>query len=129
MKASKAYIAGLGTTGILLASSALLMVVVGAVVAFNGSSVSKSLRELEGLVVDRDQPAALSGPALAAAEAAPTAGGVSTSPPASVTLAGGGTGAAGGGAAQEAPRAPARLRAARARPAAARVRRPAGRQR
>jgi len=60
----------------------LLLFVVGAVVAFNGSSVSDGIRQLEGLVVDRDEP--VGGPALAAAEAAPTAGGVSPRPPASV---------------------------------------------
>ena len=49
-------------------------------VAFNSSSVSDGIRELEGLVVDRGEP---SGPALAAAEAAPAAGGVSARPPAS----------------------------------------------
>ena len=100
LKASKAYIAGLGTTGILLASSALLMVVVGAVVAFNGVSVSQGLRELEGLVVDRDEPVGLSGPALAAAEAAPASRGVSSRPPASVSAGATavGAGAAGAGA-------------------------------
>ena len=82
MKASRAYIAGLGTTGVLLAALVLLLFVVGAVVAFNGSSVSDGIRQLEGLVVDRDEP--VGGPALAAAEAAPTAGGVSPRPPASV---------------------------------------------
>ena len=84
VKASKAYLAGLGTTGILLASAVLLMVVVGAVVTFNGGSVSQTLRELEGLVVDRDEPTGLSGPALAAAEAAPASRGVSSRPPGSV---------------------------------------------
>ena len=83
MRASRAYIAGLGTTGVLLASSVLLLFVVGTVVAFNSSSVSDGIRELEGLVVDRGEPTGLSGPALAAAEAAPAAGGVSARPPAS----------------------------------------------
>ena len=59
------------------------MVVVGAMVAFNGVSVSQGLRELEGLVVDRDEPVGLSGPALAAAEAAPASRGVSARPPGS----------------------------------------------
>jgi len=62
----------------------LLLFVVGAVVAFNSSSGSEGIRQLEGLVVDREEPVGLSGPALAAAEAAPTAGGVSPRPPASV---------------------------------------------
>lgn len=83
MSASRAYIAGLGTTGVLVASSILLLFVVGAVVAFNTSSVSDGIRQLEGLIVDRDEPVGLGGPALAAAEAAPTAGGVSARPPAS----------------------------------------------
>ena len=83
MRASRAYIAGLGTTGVLLASSVLLLFVVGTVVAFNSSSVSDGIRELEGLVVDRGEPTGLSGPALAAAEAAPAAGGLSARPPAS----------------------------------------------
>jgi len=58
----------------------LLLFVVGTVVAFNSSSVSDGIRELEGLEVDRGEP---SGPALAAAEAALAAGGVSARPPAS----------------------------------------------
>jgi hypothetical protein len=101
VKASKAYIAGLGTTGILIASSVLLMLVVGALVAFNQFSASKNGRELEGLLVDRDQPPGLSGPALAAAEAAPAARGVSARPPASVaaSLRSGATRAADGAAA------------------------------
>ena len=74
----------MGTAGVLVASLVLLLFVVGAVVAFNGSSVSEGIRQLEGLVVDRDEPVGLSGPALAAAEAAPTAGGVSPRPPATV---------------------------------------------
>jgi hypothetical protein len=71
----------LGTTGILLVSSALLLFVVGAVVAFNGGSLSKGMDQLEGLIVDRDQPLGLTGPALAAAEAAPSAGSVASPPP------------------------------------------------
>ncbi|MDQ3648117.1 MAG: hypothetical protein M3433_05965 [Actinomycetota bacterium] len=99
LRASRAYIAGLGTTGVLLASSALLLFVVGAVVAFNGFSVVQGIRELEGLVVDRDEPVGLSGPALAAAEAAPAAGGVSSRPPAPVV----GSRASGGTAGPTAP--------------------------
>jgi len=74
----------MGTAGVLVASLILLLFVVGAVVAFNSSSVPEGIRQLEGLVVDREEPVGLSGPALAAAEAAPTAGGVSPRPPASV---------------------------------------------
>ena len=44
MKATKAYIASLGTTGVLLAASILMLAVVSAVVAFDawpGAKVSK----------------------------------------------------------------------------------------
>ena len=42
MKAGKAYITSLGTTGLLVASSVLLLVVVGALVAFDGWPASEA---------------------------------------------------------------------------------------
>jgi len=77
----------MGTAGVLVASLVLLLFVVGAVVAFNSSSGSEGIRQLEGLVVDRAEPVGLNGPAMAAAEAAPAAGAVSSRPPASVVRA------------------------------------------
>ena len=58
MRATKAYIASLGTTGVLLAASLLMLAVVSAVVAFDrwpGGQVSTPLRTL----VLSDQPAAI----------------------------------------------------------------------
>jgi hypothetical protein len=58
MKATKAYIASLGTTGVLLAASILMLAVVSAVVAFDrwpGASASAPIQTL----VLNDQPAAI----------------------------------------------------------------------
>src|SRR4051812_45851868 len=83
MKATRAYIASLGTTGVLVASSALLLVVVSALVAFNAWPGGDPINGLKGLVVDDNQPSLeLSGPALVAANAAPAAGAVAAGPPA-----------------------------------------------
>jgi len=84
LRTTRAYLAGLGTTGVLLTYLALLLVVVGALVAFKASAGADGIREIEGLTVDRDERAGPGGPAMAAAEAAPTAGGVSPRTPASV---------------------------------------------
>ena len=56
MKATRAYIASLGTTGVLVASSALLLVVVSALVAFNAWPGGDPISGLKGLVVDDNQP-------------------------------------------------------------------------
>src|SRR3954454_24183349 len=58
MKATKAYIASLGTTGVLLAASILMLAVVSAVVAFDrwpGAGVSSPVQTL----VLAERPAAI----------------------------------------------------------------------
>src|SRR3954463_4753266 len=75
MRATRAYIASLGTTGVLVASSALLLVVVSALVAFNAWPGGDPISGLKGLVVNDDRSQLeLTGPAPAAADAAPPAG-------------------------------------------------------
>src|SRR4051812_41001126 len=72
MRATRAYIASLGTAGVLVASSALLLVVVSTLVAFNAWPGGDAVTGLKGLVVDDDQSSlALTGPARVAADAAP----------------------------------------------------------
>jgi hypothetical protein len=83
MKATRAYIASLGTAGVLVASSALMLVVVSALVAFNAWPGGDPMKGLKGLVVgDNENSLKLSGPALVAANAAPAAGAVAAGPPA-----------------------------------------------
>jgi hypothetical protein len=83
MRATRAYIASLGTTGVLVASSALLLVVVSALVAFNAWPGGDPIAGLKGLVVNNDQQQLeLTGPARAAADAAPAAAAVAAAPPA-----------------------------------------------
>src|SRR4051794_905019 len=83
MRATRAYIASLGTTGVLVASSALLLVVVSALVAFNAWPGGDPISGLKGLVVDNNQrQLQLTGPARAAADAAPAAAAVAAAPPA-----------------------------------------------
>jgi hypothetical protein len=58
LKASKAYIAGLGTTGVLIASFILALVIVSAIVAFNGVLGQASSDRLDRLEVEGEsQPA------------------------------------------------------------------------
>src|SRR4051794_15363600 len=84
MRTTKAYIASLGTTGVLVASSALLLVVVSALVAFNAWPGGDPIGGIKGLVVDDREPSLqLTGPARVAADAAPAAAAVAAAPPAS----------------------------------------------
>jgi hypothetical protein len=79
LRASRAYIAGLGTTGVLIASGLLLLVVVSTIVAFNGWPGQALVKDLESLMLGDDKPAlTLSGPAQVAADAAPAAAAVAT---------------------------------------------------
>src|SRR6266513_1816954 len=81
MRATRAYIASLGTTGVLVASSALLLVVVSALVAFNAWPGGDPIGGLKGLVVDGREPSVkLTGPARVAADAAPAAAAVAAAP-------------------------------------------------
>lgn len=52
MKAGKAYITSLGTTGLLVASSVMLLIVVGALVAFDGWPTSEANSPPETVAVD-----------------------------------------------------------------------------
>src|SRR3954453_11067512 len=83
MKATRAYIASLGTAGVLVASSALLLVVVSALIAFKAWPGGDPIGGLKDLVVDNDQPSLrLSGPQQVAANAAPAPAVVAAAPPA-----------------------------------------------
>jgi len=59
MKATKAYIASAGTTGLLLASSMSLLVLVGAILAFNGWPNSGLAEDVERFFVGDDEPSVL----------------------------------------------------------------------
>jgi hypothetical protein len=73
MRATKAYIASLGTTGLLLASAGSLLLVVGALFAFNGWPGADVTEEVDSLVVEQDEPFRVSGPEQVARDAAPGA--------------------------------------------------------
>ena len=79
MHASRAYIASIGSAGVLIASSLLLFAVVGAIVAFNGWPGGGGAGDSGALVVDERVPAQR-GPAAIAAAAAPAAAGVAPAP-------------------------------------------------
>jgi len=59
MKATKAYIASAGTTGLLVASSMSLLVLVGAILAFNGWPNSGLAEDVERFFVGDDEPSVL----------------------------------------------------------------------
>jgi hypothetical protein len=82
VRASRAYITSLGTTGVLIASSILLLAVVSTIVAFRGWPGDDIVNGLGSLRVGDDQPSLqITGPAQIAADAAPAAGAVAASPP------------------------------------------------
>ena len=78
MRADRAYIAGLGTTGVLVASALLLLAVVSALVAFRGWPGTDVGEDIGNLIVgDTDRSLAVQdGPARVARDAAPAAGAV-----------------------------------------------------
>lgn len=79
MRATKAYIASLGTTGLLLAFSASLLLVVSALFAFNAWPGADIRDAVESLVVDdEEEPFRVAGPIQVAADAAPAALAVAT---------------------------------------------------
>src|SRR3954447_16485096 len=83
VRASRAYITSLGTTGVLIASSILMLAVVSTIVAFRGWPGDDIVNGLGSLRVENDQPSLqASGPAQIAADAAPAAAAVAASPPA-----------------------------------------------
>ena len=81
LRATRAYIASLGTTGILLAASVAMLLVVSALVAFDGWSRGTISDDVEQLFVADDRPdLRVSGPAQAALDAAPAARAVASRP-------------------------------------------------
>jgi hypothetical protein len=91
MRATRAYIASLGTAGVLVASSALLLVVVSALMAFNAWPGGDPMGGLRGLVVGNHEPSLeLTGPARVAADAAPAAAAVAAAPAGTAAPAAGG---------------------------------------
>ncbi|MFN2616326.1 MAG: hypothetical protein ABR581_04285 [Thermoleophilaceae bacterium] len=98
MKASRAYIASLGTTGLLVGSSLLLLFVVSAIVAFRGWPGGGPGGDLGKLSLSDSTPSArLVGPARVASDVAPAAAAVGAVPAASPTAGGSAPGAGGGG--------------------------------
>jgi hypothetical protein len=72
MKATKAYIASLGTTGVLLGASLLMLAVVSAVVAFDGWPTGNASTRVQTLVLsERPAPIRVSATAVAPASPAP----------------------------------------------------------
>jgi hypothetical protein len=111
MRATKAYIASLGTTGLLLAFSASLLLLVGTLFAFNawpGADIRDAVESV--LVDDEDDPVRVAGPEQVALDASPAALAVASAPGGSTApLGGAGTGfgdtggTGGGGAGPGAP--------------------------
>lgn len=81
MRADRAYLAGLGTTGVLVGSALLLLVVVGTLVAFHGWPSTDVAEDIGSLVVgDSERRLTVEdGPERIAAQAAPAAGAVAES--------------------------------------------------
>jgi hypothetical protein len=80
MRASRAYIAGLGTTSVLVASALLLLAVVSALVAFRGWPGTGLTENVSSVVVGQPQRLAVEGPPQVALNAAPAAAAVAGSP-------------------------------------------------
>ncbi len=79
MKANRAYIAGLGTTTVMIASAVLLLGVVSALVAFNGWPGAGIARDVGSLVVKEPATSVrVTGPAQLVAEGLPAAEDVAT---------------------------------------------------
>jgi|RhiMethySRZTD1v2_1073278.scaffolds.fasta_scaffold24169_8 hypothetical protein len=102
MRATKAYIASLGTTGLLLAFSASLLVLVGTLFAFDAWPGDGIRDAVESVLVDDDEgdTARVAGPEQVALDAAPAAVAVAGGPGAGAPGGGGtggGTGGLGGG--------------------------------
>jgi hypothetical protein len=94
MRATKAYIASLGTTGLLLAFSASLLLLVGTLFAFNawpGAEIRDAVESV--LVDDGDDSVRVAGPEQVALDASPAALAVASAPAGSTAPgAAGGTG-------------------------------------
>ena len=79
MRADRAYLASLGTTGVLVASAILLLAVVSTLVAFQGWPGTEVDEGIGNLVVGGPERPVAVGPARVASEAAPAAGAVAES--------------------------------------------------
>ena len=91
MRATRAYIASLGTTGLLLAFSASLLVLVGTLFAFDawpGGEIRDAVESV--LVDDEDDGVRIAGPEQVALDAAPAAVAVASASGAGAPGAGGG---------------------------------------
>lgn len=77
MRATRAYLVGLGTSGVLLAGVVTLLLVASAVVAFRGAMPAAIAAGIRDLVLEDPAPGLrVKGPAGIAAQAAPAAAGV-----------------------------------------------------
>jgi hypothetical protein len=93
MRATRAYIASLGTTGLLLAFSASLLVVVGTLFAFNAWPGADIRDAVDSLIVDDEEKRfGVAGPTQVALDSAPAALAVASAPAPGATLAAGGSG-------------------------------------
>ena len=99
MRATKAYIASLGTTGLLLAFSASLLVLVGTLFAFDAWPGADIRDAVESVLVDDDEggTARVSGPEQVALDAAPAAVAVANGTGPGAADGGGGAGGGFGG--------------------------------
>ena len=80
MRASRAYIAGFGTTGVLVGSALLLLVVVSTLVAFQGWPGSGFADDIGSLVVDEPERLPVEGPVQVALNASTAAAAVAQAP-------------------------------------------------
>ncbi|MEJ7788338.1 MAG: hypothetical protein WKF29_00515 [Thermoleophilaceae bacterium] len=77
MRATRAYLVGLGTSGVLLAGVVTLLLVASAVVAFRGAMPAAIAAGIRDLVLEDPAPGLrVKGPSRIAAQAAPAAAGV-----------------------------------------------------
>jgi hypothetical protein len=99
MRANRAYIAGLGTTTVMIASAVLLLGVVSTLVAFNGWPGAGIARDVESLVVKEPETSVrVTGPAQLVAEALAAAREATADPAAAAAAAAAGPDAATAGA-------------------------------
>ena len=80
MRASRAYIAGVGTTGVLVASAVLLLAVVSTLVAFQGWPGTDLSDDVSSLVVDGPKRLEVDRPVQVARNAGPAAAAVADAP-------------------------------------------------
>ena len=91
MRASRAYIAGFGTTTVLVASALLLLAVVSAIVAFRGWPDTGFAENVGSVFVDEAPRVEVDGPVQLAQNASPAAAAVADSPAPGTAAAGGPT--------------------------------------